>query len=127
MTGKMWPAIAAVPWHCWAAEGDGFQSSRVNGQLGSLAMLARHWNILLALGLPTPPSCDWLRPCLIEPSITLAPAAADDGDAADEGEEEEDSEEGEGDEEGEEGGEEESEEEVEEEEAGPSSKKRLRR
>lgn len=79
MKSNLWPAVAVVPWLCWAAEGEGFQSDRLR-QLGCMAMLARHWNILPALGLPGPPSSDWLRPCLTRPSITSIPLADGSGD-----------------------------------------------
>ena len=68
LKGNMWPALAAVPWQCWAAEGDGFQCSRLWRQ-DKLAILARHWNILPVLGLPLPPPRERLPACLTNHSI----------------------------------------------------------
>ena len=95
--GHMWPAIAVVPWRCWAASpndvASGYQSQRLRGK-GSMPILARHWNILPPLGLPTPPSRDWLRPCLTQPSITAVPMdVADDSEEEEEEQEEEEDEE----------------------------------
>ena len=114
LKSNLWPAVAVVPWLCWAAEGDGVQSDRLK-QLGCMAMLARHWNILPALGLPTPPSCDWLRPSLTRPSITAIPLALHDNGGGDDKLEEEYSEESD---------EEDPPEEEEREEAGPSKRQR---
>ena len=68
LKGNMWPALAAVPWQCWAAEGDGFQCSRLWRQ-DKLAILARHWNILPVLGLPLPPPRERLPACLTNHSV----------------------------------------------------------
>jgi len=65
----MWPAIAVVPWLCWAAAGDGFGSNRLISMGQQMAILARHWNILPVLGLPSAPGKDELLRVLAEPSV----------------------------------------------------------
>jgi hypothetical protein len=96
--GNMWPAVGVVPWLCWA-------DNMPSGQ--QLAMLARHWGVLAALGIEGPPALErWTAALqLAVPSVPAAHPQQEEEeggeDEEEEDEEEEESSEGEEDSSGE--------------------------
>lgn len=66
---NMWPSTAVVPWKCWPSPIPGG-----DGTAGREVVLARHWGILHALGIPRPPVRTNLPSVLAQPSVpTVAP------------------------------------------------------
>ena len=59
--GDIWPMWGVVPWDCWPVPCP-------SGGAGLRAMVARHWGILPALGLPAPPVRQHLPQCVLSPS-----------------------------------------------------------
>ena len=74
----------------WAAAGDGFGSNHLISMGQQMAILARHWNILPVLGLPSAPGKDELLRVLAEPSVATIEEGEGEGE---EGEEDADPEE----------------------------------